>query len=140
MFPFAGSSASDAVFQPIYYNQLDYWKPISTDPADPNYMIPENPNPTYYRLYGQVQNVGSNTRTSDKFLQNAAYLRVKNVTLSYVFPKNITQSIKLANLKLFVGVENLATFTSLPKGIDPERISWNYPFYRTVSFGTNITF
>ena len=140
MFPFAGSSASDAIFNPVYYNQMDYWKPISDDPASPDYMKPQNPNPTYYRLYGQVQNVGSNTRISDKFLQNAAYLRVKNVTLSYMFPKTMIEKIQLSQLKLFVGVENLATFTSLPKGIDPERMSWNYPFYRTVSFGTSITF
>lgn len=140
IFPFAGSASSDAVFQPIYYNQTNYWKPISQDPKDPNYMIPEDPNPEYYRIYGQVQNVGSNTRTSDKFLQDASYLRVKNITLSYLFPKTITNSIGISNLKLFLGVENLATYTTLPKGIDPERLNWNYPFYRTVSFGANITF
>jgi hypothetical protein len=103
-------------------------------------MIPQNPNATYYRLYGQVQNVGSNTRISDKFLQSGAYLRVKNVTLSYMFPKTLIQKIQLSQLKLFVGVENLATFTTLPKGTDPERMGWNYPFYRTVSFGTSVTF
>ncbi len=140
MFPFAGSGASDAVFQPLYYNQTDYWKPKSLDPKDPNYMVPENPNATYYRIYGQMQNVGSNTRNSDKFLQNAAYLRVKNITLSYVFPKPFIEKIQLKQLKVFVGVENLATFTTLPKGIDPERISWNYPFYQTVSLGANVTF
>ena len=140
MFPFGGSNASDAIFQSLYYNQTDYWKPISEDPNDPNYMIPQNPNATYYRLYGQVQNVGSNTRVSDRFLQNAAYLRVKNITLSYVFPKYLTEKIQIKQLKMFVGIENLATFSSLPEGTDPERVSWNYPFYRTLSFGANITF
>lgn len=140
MFPFAGTNASDAIFNPIYYNQMDYWKPKSEDPANPDYMIPQNPNAAYYRLYGQVQNVGSNTRISNKFLQSGAYLRVKNVTLSYMFPKTLIQKIQLSQLRLFLGVENLATFTTLPKGIDPERMSWNYPFYRTVSFGTSITF
>ncbi|HLW10378.1 MAG TPA: SusC/RagA family TonB-linked outer membrane protein, partial [Fermentimonas sp.] len=140
LFPFAGSGSSDAVFQPIYYNQTNYWKPISEDPNDPNYMVPEDPNADYYRLYGQVQNVASNTRTSDKFLQDASYLRVKNITLSYIFPKTLTHSIGVSDLKLFLGVENLATYTKLPKGIDPERLNWNYPFYRTVSFGANITF
>jgi len=43
-------------------------------------------------------------------------------------------------VKLFSNIENLTTFTSLPKGYDPERISWGYPFYRTISFGANITF
>lgn len=140
IFPFAGSSASDAIFNPLYYNQTDYWKPISKDPSDPNYMVAQNPNATYYRLYGQVQNVGSNSRVSDKFLQNAAYLRIKNITLSYIFPKTLMEKIWVKQLKLFVSVENLGTLTSLPKGIDPERLNWNYPFYRTISFGTNITF
>ena len=140
LFPFNGSGASDAIFQPLHSNQTDYWKPISEDPNDPNYMIPENPNAKYFRLYGQMNNVGSNTRVSDKYLQSAAYLRVKNVTLSYILPKSITNKIMLDQLKVFTGVENLATFSSLPKGIDPELMSWNYPFYRTVSFGVNVTF
>ena len=140
IFPFAGSGASDAIFRPLYSNQTDYWKPISEDPNDPKYMIPENPNAEHFRIYGQMNNVGSNTRVSDKYLQNAAYLRIKNVTLSYVFPKNIVNQMTLSQLKLFAGVENLATFSSLPKGIDPEILSWNYPFYRTVSFGLNVTF
>lgn len=140
LFPFGGTSASDAIFQPLYYNQTDYWRPISMDPEDPDYMVAENPDATYYRLYGQVQNVASNARLSDKFLQNAAYLRVKNVTLSYVFPTPLIENFHVKQLKVFMSVENLATFSSLPKGIDPERISWNYPFYRTVSFGANITF
>ena len=140
LFPFNGSGASDAIFQPLYSNQTDYWKPISEDPKDPNYMVAENPNATYFRLYGQMNNVGSNTRVSDKYLQSAAYLRIKNITLSYILPKSFTSKLMLSQLKIFTGVENLTTFTSLPKGIDPELMSWNYPFYRTVSFGANITF
>lgn len=47
--------------------------------------------------------------------------------------------IHLNALKAFVSCENLHTFSSLPKGYDPERLSWGYPFYRTVSFGINVT-
>ncbi|MFV0606176.1 MAG: SusC/RagA family TonB-linked outer membrane protein, partial [Niabella sp.] len=139
IFPFAGSGATDAVFQPLYYNQTDYWTPISTDPTSADYMVPVNPNATYYRIYGQVGNVGSNTRTSDKYLQNAAYLRIKNVTLGYSLPKQLLQKASITGLKLFVSVENLATFTSLPKGFDPESLSWGYPFYRTISFGASLS-
>lgn len=136
IFPFNGNS----VFAALYYNQTDYWRPVSDDPEDPNYMVAQNPNSTYYRLYGQVQNVNSNRRISDKYLQNAAYMRIKNVTLSYVFPKPIIEKIKLKQLKMFVSVENLTTFSYLPSGIDPERTNWEYPFYRTISCGTSITF
>lgn len=139
IFPFAGSGANDAVFQPLYYNQTDYWQPKSTDPNSPDYMVPVNPNATYFRIYDQMGNVGSNIRMSDKYLQSASYIRIKNVTLSYTVPKNMLRRANIAGLRLFVGVENLATFTSLPKGYDPESLSWSYPFYRTVSGGLNLT-
>jgi len=139
LFPFAGSGATDAVFQPLYYNETDYWKPKSTDPASADYMVAENPNAKYYRIYGQMENVGSNTRVSDKYLQNAAYLRIKNITLSYAVSPTLLKKAQISSLRFFVDVENLATFTSLPKGFDPESLSWSYPFYRTISFGLNVT-
>ena len=49
------------------------------------------------------------------------------------------EKISLQNLKAFVSVENLATFSSLPKGIDPETLSWSYPAFRTVSLGFNLS-
>ena len=61
------------------------------------------------------------------------------MTLSYSFPKRWIDKISLSQLKAFVSIENLATFSSLNKGIDPETLSWNYPAFRTVSFGLNVT-
>ena len=135
-----GGGGADGVFHPVYYNQTDYWKAISYDPADPNYMVPENPNAKLFRIYGQASNSGSNTRTSDKYLQDGSYMRIKNMTLSYTFPTQWIQKINLNQLRLYVSVENLATFTSLPKGYDPENLSWSYPFYRTWSIGANVSF
>lgn len=65
--------------------------------------------------------------------------RIKNVTLSYTVPKAWVSKLTLKQLKAFVSIENLATFSSLPKGIDPETLNWNYPASRTVSFGINLT-
>ena len=47
--------------------------------------------------------------------------------------------------RVYVSVENLATISDLPKGYDPEgdtsnSIVWDYPYYRTISVGANITF
>lgn len=140
IFPFGGAVSTDAVFRPIFYNQTDYWKPISTDPEDPNYMVAENPDAEHFRIYDLMQNSQSNTRVSDKYLQKSNYLRVKNVTLSYSFPKRWLQGFAVQQIKLFSSIENLATFSSLPKGYDPENIAWTYPFYRTISFGANINF
>ncbi|MCY1718793.1 TonB-dependent receptor [Prolixibacteraceae bacterium Z1-6] len=101
---------------------------------------PENTQNAYYgRIYENAgSSQGSNQRVSDKFLSDASYLRVKNITLSYNLPKSVLQKMHLKNLKLFISGENLFTFDHLPSGIDPESLGWNYPHYRTISFGINL--
>ncbi|MBL7972462.1 MAG: hypothetical protein JNL03_13175, partial [Prolixibacteraceae bacterium] len=102
---------------------------------------PDNTQDAYYgRIYENAgSSQGSNQRVSDKFLSNAAYLRVKNITLNYNLPANILKMIYLQNAKLFFSGENLFTFDHLPSGIDPENLGWTYPHYRTISFGINLT-
>ena len=153
MFPFGGAGAGDAVFQALYANQTDYWRAKSYDPTSSDYMVPVNADSKLFRIYDQGNNVGSNTRVSDKYLQNAAYLRIKNITLSYTLPKDWVQRAFLQDAKFYLSIENLATITSLPEGYDPEGraasstanalsngISWGYPYYRTISLGASITF
>lgn len=141
VFPFGGTSNA---YNPLFVGQNDYWQPqgdcggLYTE-TDMEYWVAKKPDASLFRVYNQLNNVNYNTRVSDKYLQNAAYMRLKNVTLSYTFPTGMIQKWKLSGLRLFVSGENLATFSSLPDGYDPERLSWGYPFYRTVSFGLNIT-
>lgn len=123
-------------FGQIFSDQLDYWKPKDASNGDWEAV---NPNAEYFRLYGQIENSGYNKRTQTKYLLNGAYLRIKNVTLSYTFPKQWIEPIHLSSLKAFVSCENLHTFHHLPDGYDPERLSWGYPFFRTISFGINVT-
>lgn len=139
IFPFGAQGPTDAIYQPVYYNQTDYWSPV--DAANGNYN-PVNPDAKLPRIYDYTvaNSVGSNSRISDKYMQSGAYLRVKNISLSYMFPKQWLTPILVQQLKLFANVENLLTFSSLPKGFDPETLSWSYPAYRTISFGLNVTF
>lgn len=140
LYPFAANKGEGA-FLPLYSNQTDYWTAKSYDPESPDYMVAANPDAKLFRIYGQLDNVGSNTRTSDMYLQNGAYMRIKNVTLSYSLPTQWLKATRvISKVRLYVSGENLATFTSLPKGYDPESLSWSYPFYRTISFGANVTF
>ena len=141
LYPFRGEGKG---YLPVFYNQTNYWEPMGDQGGqyttnDNEYWVAKNPNAELFRIYGQMSNAGSNMRTSTKYLQNGAYMRIKNVTLSYTFPKEMINKWYLNGLKFFVSAENLATFTSLPKGYDPERLNWGYPFYRTVSFGLNVT-
>ncbi|MDR2917203.1 MAG: TonB-dependent receptor [Tannerella sp.] len=126
------------MFTTVADYQLNYWSPVDLDNGD--YQA-ANPNALLPRIYNQAtaNAWSSNKRVNDRLLSNAAYLRIKNVTLSYNFDSVVLRKIQLSGLKLFVGVENLATFSSLPHGYDPETVSWTFPAYRTVSFGLSVT-
>ncbi len=124
------------VFGTVYADQLDYWKPV--DLANGNWNA-VNPNAKFARIYGGSGNAGTNYRIQTKYLKDASYMRVKNLSLSYLLPALIYKKLGLAGTKVFCSIENLHTFHHLPEGYDPERLNWGYPFYRTVSFGINVT-
>lgn len=141
IFPFGSYDQNERQFYPVYSNQTDYWTAKSYDPQSPDYMVPANPDAKLPRIYGQLENATSNMRVSDRYLQSASYMRIKNLTISYSFPESLLARTKTINaLRVYVSCENLATFSSLPKGYDPELLRWGYPFYRTCSCGLNITF
>ncbi len=127
---------SEYRFVAMYEGTQNYWTPVDEANGD---FTNANPGAKYPRIYGDYGNMSSNYRQSDRYLSNASYFRIKNVTLSYNFPKQWLNKIMLKQLRAFASVENLATFSSLPKGIDPETLNWNYPAFRTFSFGINFT-
>lgn len=132
IFPMGGNGQ----YAPMYEGLDDYWQP--KDIANGDYTA-VNPNAKYPRMYGNRGNAGSNLRQQTQYLSNAAYFRIKNITLSYTVPKKWINKIFLQSLKGFVSIENVATFDHLPDGIDPETLSWAYPTSRVVSFGINFT-
>ena len=141
VFPFASGSKADYPFGSVYYNQTDYWTAKSYDPESPDYMVAANPDARLPRIYKQLENLDSNMRSSDRYMQSGAYMRVKNMTLSYSFPKSLLVRTRvIQGIRVYASCENLATVSSLPVGYDPESLSWGYPFYRTWSFGARITF
>ncbi|MCF0064413.1 TonB-dependent receptor [Dyadobacter chenwenxiniae] len=62
---------------------------------------------------------GNGTGASSRFIFNASYVRLKNITLAYRFSNSLLQKIKLSTAKLYITAINLATFTKYP-GWDPE--------------------
>ena len=85
-----------------------------------------------------------NCRVSDRFVEDGSYLRVKNITLSYTFPKQWLQKLQIENARLSLSCENVATITGY-SGFDPE-VDINgidlsrYPISRTFSVGLNFNF
>lgn len=85
---------------------LNYWK----KPGDTNC----SPRP----VAGNSSN--SYNISSTRWLQKGDYLRIKDVTLSYTFPKTLTQKIKMQNVKIYVSALNPYTFHDV-NWYDPER-------------------
>ena len=87
-----------------------------------------------------------NNQKQTRYLQNAAYIRLKNVQLGYTLPSTLTNRFYVNKLRVFVSGENLWTGTSLANMFDPETVSGGndhngnaYPLSKTISFGISVT-
>jgi hypothetical protein len=104
----------------------------------------ENLNSYYPRFY--LANGGKNQNVQTKYLQNAAYLRLKNVQLGYTFSTKLIKKIGLQKLRIYSSADNILTLTHLSSIFDPEANQGLYgdgkiyPLQATVSFGLNVTF
>ena len=84
-----------------------------------------------------------NMEKQTRYLQNGAYLRLKNVTLGYTLPKSLTEKAGIQKVRFYVSGQNLITFTKFYDMLDPEGYKDGgkiYPFQKTVAFGANVTF
>lgn len=85
-----------------------------------------------------------NNRVSDRFLEDGSYLRLKNISLGYTLPSQLTKKAAMQQVRLSVSAQNLFTITRYT-GLDPE-VSGSgndnnvYPVTRNFTFGLNITF
>ena len=60
---------------------------------------------------------GKNFQTSDRYLQNAAYMRIKNIQLGYTLPAAVASKIGASRIRFYFSAENLATFTKMNKDL-----------------------
>lgn len=111
---------------------LDAWSPTNTGSSLP-------------RISASDAN-GNFSTTSDFYIENGSYLRLKSATLGYTFSKDIMKTIKVSNLRVFVTSNNLFTITKYT-GFDPE-VGMDqygvdvgrYPQARTFLFGASLNF
>ena len=106
-----------------------------------NRWTPNNPNTNVPR----VQTAATNwTSVSSRWLYDADYMRMKNLTISYSLPKKWLSKVFMADCRVYVQGDNLFTIFG-PEGLDPEQIIsglsyFRYPNMRTLSAGIDITF
>ncbi len=92
---------------------------------------------TYPRLLQYQSTI--NTQASDFYLQNLAFLKIRNIELGYTLPAKWMQACQLTKVRVYGTLENFFTFTSF-KGFDPEVSGMNYPTMRQAVLGINVTF
>jgi hypothetical protein len=110
---------------------------------------PQNPNTTEPRAIWSDPN--RNTRTSDRFVEDGSYLRLKNLVVGYTLPASLAPRLGYRTARVYVQAQNLVTLTQY-SGFDPEvsangqaTIARGADFYtlpqpRTITFGVNVGF
>lgn len=147
-FAFAGNSAS--VFRgpaggPMHNNvleeHLDYWR-------DESSALGANPNAYFPKPYAQYfgQNAKNYSYPTDHLMQDASFLRLKNLQIGYSLPRFLAEKVWMSNARIYVSGENLLTFTNL-MFFDPEALQgrWygagdSYPLSKSWSVGLNVNF
>lgn len=99
---------------------------------------PQNPDAKFPRPIAGFDYPHFTTGQMDFSVQEASFLRLSALTLAYTFPKNLTDKVKLSNLRLYFTGSNLFCLTPY-KGYDPEMGDW-YPATRMYVFGLNLSF
>ncbi len=94
-------------------------------------------------------NPNGNWRSSELYIKDGSYLRLKTAQLGYTLPESVTRKVSIQRLRVYVSAENLLTFTKYD-GFEPELASGGYttigvdrgiyPQARTISLGANISF
>lgn len=109
-----------------------------------DYWTPENPNAYYPKPY--FGGVGKNQYTQTRYLQDASYMRVKNIQIGYTLPKKWTSKAGMESVRIYLSADNMWTASDVSGAFDPELLGgdWGagklYPAQRTIAVGLNVNF
>lgn len=141
---FQGSARTNWYYHPS--SIMPFWNGMKPYEQNMDYWTPENPNAKNPRL--TTAPTTNNSQVSSFWMGNAAYLRLKTMTLAYSLPVSLIEKIKMQNARIYISGQNMITWTKLVN-YDPELGSnnsyvansgWTYPQQKVVSVGVNVTF
>ena len=133
---------------------------VQVDKSTAEWVVTNADDDPYWprRVYGPAEkNNSTMSFPNDRYLQNAAYFRLKNLTIDYTFPKGLMKKAHIEQLRVYLTGENLATWSPMFKNtamFDPEVIQggdsdfhgatsqngYSYPMLRSFTLGINLTF
>ncbi len=106
-----------------------HWSPSASDE--------QNSKAKYPYLTTNTTNIFAG---SDFYLFNGAYMRIKDITLGYTVPSEISRKIRVNRFRIYASINDLPAFSKYPKGYDPEWNKYSDFIMTSFIFGTNITF
>jgi TonB-linked SusC/RagA family outer membrane protein len=137
------------------WNHHDFWGVYGNPWATPiaanrDHWTPENPNARWPRLKPYIAENKELALPQTGYLQDASYLRLKNLTVGYTLPASLTKQWRIENLRFYLSAENILTFHHIEvSGIDPELLTNTqtgflgagvYPLQRVYAVGLNLNF
>ncbi|QNE42328.1 TonB-dependent receptor (plasmid) [Hymenobacter sp. NBH84] len=141
-FNLSKSSIFSGIWTNFYADRMDRW-------------TPSNPNSDQPRVTSNDTNNGGgyNDRFSSRHVENASFLRARNMELGYSLPRTVLDQFKISGFRVFASVDNVFTITKY-RGLDPEISATgyynnplaygvdygNYPQPRTYRLGLNVQF
>ncbi len=114
----------------VFKEHMDYWRE-------------DNRNAYYAKPYFGIN---KNQQSQTRYLQDASYIRCKNIQLGYSLPQSVLNHVGLSNCRIYVSCDNAFTIIKMSKVFDPEVLGgpWGagktYPLQRVISLGLNLSF
>lgn len=139
----------------------NFWGPYSskyfllTDHIAKNRWTESNPDAYFPRPQGYIAaNGGCDLNTAQtRYLQDASYLRLKNLVIGYTIPQKLTRRVGIEKLRVYASGQNLFCSTNLDSSLDPEGLGKDpdsymaytgvgaaYPIQRVIAFGLELKF
>lgn len=123
--------------------QTDFW---SIDDVNSNKgkrllnaWTPQNTSSTIPAL--QTTNTNDEGRFSTYYVENGSYIKLRNLSMGYTLPTNVSSKLRMSKLRFYLSGQNLFTVKSKSfTGVDPENVGWGYPIPTTWTAGVHVTF
>ena len=120
----------------------DAWGYYTDDPTDPRNINAKYPRISY-TFNAEDPDRDNGSYRNDKWIVNGDYFSLRNIEFGYSLPEKLISKAYMTRCRVYFSAYNVASWSHLPKGMDPERpmgYCWWYPKTRIFNFGLNLSF
>lgn len=119
------------------------WGYYTDNPTDSRNINATYPRPVYNGFDAVDADRATGSYQNNIWVRNGNFWSIRNIEFGYSLPKRLIAKLSMTKCRLYFSAYNVATFSDLPDGVDPEKpmsYCWWYPKTRTFTFGINVGF